>query len=249
MTTLPLVASTKEDAVAIVRMQDETGRNSFTENFLAELRAALQTVAADRSVRVILLCGLPDVFCSGAPLELLRQLSANSLSPSELYLPRELLQLPLPCIAAMQGHAAGGGLALGLCADMTVVARESRYGASFMNMGFTPGMGMTRLLEHAMLPSLAHEMLYTGGFYRGSEFEGGRGFNRVVTKDEVENVAMDMALQIAEKPRTALELLKKTLANRRLKKYEADFQTEALMHRICFNEAETRRFIEDNYAQ
>ena len=244
-----LVATSIEDGVATVRMQDATNGNSFTDEFLAELRAAMQQVVRDPQTRVLLLCGLPDVFCGGAPLELLRRLSDNPVSPSDLHLPRELLLLPLPCIAAMEGHAVGGGLAVGLCADITVVARESRYGANFMNMGFTPGMGMTRLLEHAMSPALAHEMLYTGRFYRGGVFEGGRGFNRVVPKVEVEAVARDLALQIAEKPRTTLELLKRTLSSRRRKHYETDFQVEEFMHRICFASPETQRQIEEGYGQ
>ena len=247
--TMPLVHCQVDDGVATVRMQDAAGKNSFSEGFLSELSEALRAAVAEESSRVILLCGLPDVFCSGAPLELLRELSLNEMDPSEIHLSRELLLLPLPVIAAMQGHATGGGLALGLCADMAVIARESRYGASFMNMGFTPGMGMTRLLEHAMVPARAYEMLFTGRFCRGSEFEGGGGFNRVVPKDQVEAVAMDMARQVAEKPRPALELLKRTLSCRRRKLNEEDLAIEALMHRACFSAPEIRRHIEDNYAQ
>ena len=44
----------------------------------------------------------------------------------------------------------GGGFALGLCADVILLARESRYGCTFMNLGFTPGMGTTSLLEHVL---------------------------------------------------------------------------------------------------
>src|SRR5581483_7175690 len=87
-------------------------------------------------------------------------------------LPKYLLDFPLPVIAAMEGHAVGGGFALGLCADIVVVATESRYGATFMNMGFTPGMGTTRLLEHVLSPAMAAEMLFTGEHKKGSFFEG-----------------------------------------------------------------------------
>ena len=244
----PLVELTSKDegSIAIIRMQDEKGRNSFNKQFLQAFRTALNEVSKDDNTRVIILCGLPDVFCSGAPLDLLKDLESAALKPTELDLPKELLSLPVPVISAMKGHATGGGLAIGLCADVVIIARESRYGANFMNMGFTPGMGMTRLLEHVIRPSLAQEMLYTGSYYRGSFFEQG-GFNRVVAKSDVENTAYDIALQIAEKPRKALELLKRTFAARRLALYQKDFLKESMMHEICFYQPETKQLIKNNF--
>jgi len=239
-----------KDGVATVRMQDVVGVNALSRPFVKALRAALTAAVDAPGSRAILLCGLPHVFCSGATLEALRDLSSEALSPEELLsIPRHLLFLPLPCIAAMRGHAVGGGFSVGLCADIVVLSRENRYGANFMDLGFTPGMGMTRLLEHFMPPSLAHEMLYSGACHRGSHFDGRTGFNRVVNAADVETVARDIATEMAEKPRHALELLKHALVTPRRQKYEADVRTEILMHRVCFGNPETKRRIEENYAQ
>ena len=244
-----LVSTDLQDGVVIVRMQDAAGKNAFSEAFLSEYRSTLSEVQNNPDARVVLLCGLPDIFCSGAPRELLRELVDKKLRPADLILPREMLSMRLPCIAAMQGHATGGGLALGLCADVVVFARQSRYGANFMNMGFTPGMGMTCLLEHVLPPALAHEMLYTGAYYRGSFFEPHCGAGRVVDNEKVEAVAMDLAGQIAEKPRKALELLKVSLSAPRLRRYEEAFKQESRMHDICFQDEEIRRRIEENYVE
>lgn len=243
-----LVSLGIEDGVATVRMQDEQGRNALAPAFVAELRSALASVAENAGAKVLLLTGLPDVFCSGAPLELLRALCDETVKPSELDLPLQLLSLPLPIVAAMRGHALGGGLAVGLCADVVVFGRESRYGANFMEMGFTPGMGMTGLLEHVLPPASAHEMLYTGGSYRGSFFEK-QGAGRVVAREQVESEALDIARRIAEKPRHALELLKRALAKPRRERYERDFRVEARMHEICFRHPETIERIEANYVE
>ena len=237
-----------EDSIAIIRMRDKKGKNSFNKEFLQAFHATLAEANSDNT-RVIILCGLPDVFCSGAPLELLQDLESAKLKPTELDLPRTLLSLPVPVISAMKGHATGGGFAIGLCADIVVIARESRYGANFMSMGFTPGMGMTRLLEDVVTSSLAQEMLYTGSYYRGSFFEQRGGFNRVVAKRDVEDVAYDIALQIAEKPRKALELLKQTFSARRLSLYQEAFLKESMMHEICFNQAETKQLIANNFLE
>ena len=152
-------------------------------------------------------------------------------------------------IAAMEGHAIGGGFALGLCADIVIIARESRYGLSFMNMGLTPGMGTTRLLEHCLSPALAHELMFTGEFRRGADFANHGGFNYVLPRAEVRSKAMDVAARIAEKPRTALETLKRGLAQRRRQAFEEAFAVETEMHRAALAQPEIRRLIEEEYVE
>ncbi len=160
-----------------------------------------------------------------------------------------MLDVPVPTIAAMQGHATGGGLALGLCADIVVLAKESRYGASFMNMGFTPGMGMTRLLEHVLSPAIAQELLYTGEFRKGVEFIGAAGINYILPKSQVCAKALEVAARIAEKPRCSLELLKRTLSVRRRQAFEESRTLEAMMHSISFMQDEIRDRIEGEYVE
>ena len=99
------------------------------------------------------LCGLPDVFTALEPAATCWPASSTVASHRPTSCSPAVLDLPILVVAAMAGHAIGGGLALGLCADIILLSRESRYGASFMNMGFTPGMGITKLLEHVMSPA------------------------------------------------------------------------------------------------
>jgi polyketide biosynthesis enoyl-CoA hydratase PksI len=156
--------------------------------------------------------------------------------------------VPVPVIAAMEGHAVGGGLALGLCADIILIARESSYGCNFMNLGFTPGLGTTRLLEHVLSPAIAHEMLYTGQVFRGTHFEGRSGFNYILPRAQVRPQAMDLAARIAEKPRPAIEALKRVLSLGKRQAFEEARTAEAMMHTITFAGPDVRRLIEENYA-
>src|SRR6266496_5802192 len=165
---------------------------------------------------------------------MLASLVDGSIAPSDLLLSKAFLDLPVPTIAAMEGHAVGGGLALGLCADIVLIARESRYGCPFMNLGFTPGMGMTRLLEHVLSPAVAHEMLYTGEPFKGAHFEGRCGFNYILPRVEVRAKALDLAERIAEKPRVALATLKRVLSLPRRQAFESTRTVEALMHEVTF---------------
>jgi polyketide biosynthesis enoyl-CoA hydratase PksI len=242
---MSLVRTELADHVAVVTIDDADGRNTLSERVVHELIAALAAVGSDRSVHAIVLAGRSDVFCAGASREMLRAIVDGRIAPTDIMLPRAILDLPVPVIAAMAGHAIGGGLAVGLCADLVVIARESRYGASFMNMGFTPGMGMTRLFEHVLTRAVAHELLYTGEARRGDAFS--TGFNYILPRAEVLPKAMDLAARIAEKPRFALEILKRTLSQPRRQAFEATRTVESLMHEVCFAQPEISARIEDNY--
>ena len=237
-----------ERGIATVTMSDPPGRNAMSEPFVRELSDALRALAACAEARVAVLLGLPDVFSSGASRELLEAILDGKLDPADILLPKVVLDVPVPVIAAMEGHAVGGGLALGLCADIILIARESTYGCNFMNLGFTPGMGITRLLEHVLAPAMAHEMMYTGQFFRGSHFEGRSGFNYVLPRAQVRAKAMDLAARIAEKPRLALEALKRTLSTDKRQAFEATRTAEAMMHAITFAGPDVRRLIEENHA-
>ena len=237
------------EGIATLEMRDAEGKNALGEELVAELTGALDDLRRRRDAKVLVLAGLPWVFCSGAPRELLLRFADGRAAPTDILLSKLLLDLPIPAISAMEGHATGGGLALGLCADIIVMARESRYGCSFMNMGFTPGMGITRLLEHVLSPAVAHELMLTGEFRRGAEFEGRSGVNHVVPRALVREKATSLAQRIAEKPRTALVLLKGTLSLPRREAFESSYTLESLMHEVSFAVPEVRRAIEDEYGE
>jgi polyketide biosynthesis enoyl-CoA hydratase PksI len=233
--------------IATVSLDDIAGQNAMSEAFVTQLLERLSEIAVAPQIKVVVLKGLPEVFSGGASLELLEDLVRGRVAPSDILLPRAILDLPVPAIAAMEGHAIGGGFALGLCADLVLIARESRYGCSFINMGFTPGMGTTRLLEHVVTPAIAHEMLFTGQAFKGAHFEGRGGFNYILPRIQVLPKAYELAARIAEKPRATVELLKRALSLGRRQVFEATRTVETFMHQICFAQTDIARLIEKNY--
>lgn len=246
---MSVVEISSSNGIVTVEMRDVVGRNALSELFVEELLAALLLVGRMVDSRVVVVCGLPDVFCAGASLEVLEKVVSGEVVPGDHHLSKALLDIPVPTIAAMEGHAIGGGLALGLCADISIIARESRYGCSFMNMGFTPGMGATRLLENVLSPAIAHELLYSGERRRGADFEGRSGFNHILPRADVRSKAYEVAERIAEKPRAALEALKRVLSADKRRAFEETRATEALMHAVSFGEGDVRQRIKDNYGQ
>lgn len=241
--------SVEDTGIAVIQMDDVVGRNSLTPAFVDDLIRELDAVGADETVKLVLLCGLPDVFCSGADRDTLIRLSRREILPVDIVLSKVVLDLPVPVIAAMEGHAIGGGLALGLCADIVLIAEESRYGCSFMNMGFTPGMGITKLLEYFMSPAVAAELQYTGTFYTGASFRGRSTFNHILPRSVLLDEARTIAAAIAEKPRRSLSLLKRYQSMARRKVFEETYTVETMMHEISLGDPATSHHILENYVQ
>lgn len=241
------VTTSVDSGVGILSFRHQQSNNALDAETVPLLETALLDLGANPSVKAIVIEGLPDVFCSGASRELLRALVKGQHSPVDLLLPKRLLDLPVPVIAAMAGHAVGGGFALGVCADVVLIGRESRYGLSFMNFGFTPGMGTTRLLEHVLSPAIAHELMYTGQNVRGAEFEGKSGFNYILPKEAVVPKAREIADRIASKPRPALELLKRTLSLAKRQCFESTYTVETLMHQVTLRGIDVERLIEEEF--
>jgi polyketide biosynthesis enoyl-CoA hydratase PksI len=188
------------------------------------------------------------VFCGGAEKQALLDLCDGKAAVKDLVICERLLDAPFPIVAAVEGHAIGGGLAVAVCCDIVVAARESRYGAVFMSLGFTPGMGCTTLLAGLVGPYLASEMMFTGKRFRGSELEGrGTHLNYVLPRAEVMGKARDVAEQIAEKDARSIMLLKQALSAKKKKLLVDARLQEDLMHRITFSFPETRRTIEEQY--
>jgi len=241
-----VVTLTIEDGVAAVRLTDPRSANALGEPMVAALERTFETIDRASDVRAVVLSGEGDVFSCGAPRDLLLRLAAGAVRPADIVLPRLLFDCPVPVVAAMAGHATGGGFALGLAADVVAIAEESRYGFTFMNLGFTPGMGVTKLCEHVLSPALAHELLYTGELRRGARFAGS-GINYVVPRVRVESLAHDVAARIADKPRPAIVALKRTLSLPRRQAFEQSITHESFMHQITFAAAACR--IENDYVE
>ena len=239
--------SIDEDGVADLWMHDEPGRNCFSRSFVDELLVRMDELARDPSAKVCIVRGLPELFSGGGDRGVLMDLAEGRIAPYDLELTRNLIELPIPTIAAMEGHAVGGGLIFGLACDMVVMAKQSRYGTNFMDLGFTPGMGTTGLLQFAVGEYVAAEMMFGCQYFKGSHFEHRAEVNYVLDRAKVLAQARKIAARLTDKPRFAIELLKRQLALPRRQAFEKARTAESLMHQVCFERPETQARIRDNY--
>ena len=109
-----------------------------------------------------------------------------------------LLDIEVPVIGALNGHAVGGGFGLALVCDLRIAALEAKYGANFVAIGLAPGMSISQLLPRLIGVARASEMLLTGKLVDGAEAERLGIVNRAVPAAQVLPEAMTMARMIAD---------------------------------------------------
>lgn len=246
-TARPPVTWRREGPVAVVRMDDPDGRNTFTPALRSSLVDAMAAAAADPASRAVLVEGRAELFCAGGPREELETLSHGRASFDDDDFFQVFAHCPLPVVAAVQGHAIGGGLALALHADMLVLSERSLYWANFMRYGFTPGMATTALLPSRFGELLGTEMLFTGRPYRGAELRSRNAPVNVVAHPDVPATAHQLAIAVAGAPRPSVELLKRRFAASLLATTADAISAEAEMHRTSFRLPEVRERIRHDY--
>lgn len=230
--------------IAVVTMMDRRHQNTFSASLIKGLIEAFGQINANEAIKVVIINGYDNYFCCGGTKEELIAIHEGRKSFTDFDFYRLLLDCEVPVISAMQGHAIGAGLAFGCYADLMVLAEECLYSASFMKYGFTPGFGSTFIIPKKMGNILGAEMLFSANNYHGGELKE-RGISaKVVRKNQVISTAMELAGELAGKPRTSLKLLKHQLSQSIKEKLPAVIKQELAMHELSFCHAEVRERIE-----
>lgn len=184
-------------------LNEPSRRNPMSPAIMRGLEAACDAICADPDCRVAVLTGAGSAFCAGGDL---RYNDAHlGKGPVEdhrfltsLYQPfLRVLDLPVPTIAAINGAAVGGGLALALLCDIRVAACEAELRTAFSTIGFAPGLGLTYSLAFHVGLARAAELLYTGGSVSGEEAEAMGLVNQAVPRDRLRPVVAELADAIA----------------------------------------------------
>ena len=205
-----------DGAITLLTLNRPASLNAMTVELVHDLHAALHAVAADASCRVVVLTGAGRGFCSGHDLGELRDASGVEpvVAEQELYasLTTRMRSLPQPVVAAVNGPAAGGGLALALAADTRVCSASARFNAAFVRIGLSGcDMGVSWLLPRLVGPTLAFEMMLTGRLI-GAEEAVARGLVlRAVPDGEVVGAALEIARAICENTPLGVRLTKQTM--------------------------------------
>ena len=204
------------ERVGVITLDRPDNRNSMTPELLDAFAGASAAARADGDIRALVVTGTGRCFSAGADFIAGVQRGGEELAPHErsyaMYEPfLSLLEVEVPIIGALNGHAVGGGFGLALVCDLRIAAREAKYGANFVALGLAPGMAVTHLLPRLIGPARAAELLFTGRLLDGAEAERLGIVNRTVPAAQVMDEAMQMAGAIAANAPFAVRATKAAL--------------------------------------
>lgn len=219
----------RNDAAGVSTLTLNRGErfNPLSEEMLAALLAEFKAIAADQSVRVVVLAAAGKAFCAGHDL---RQMQA---SPNEKYY-KDLFQLcsklmlaihklPQPVIARVQGLATAAGCQLvGMC-DLAVASDNASFAVSGVNVGLfcsTPAVALSRNVSRKQ----AMEMLLTGDFIDAQTALQRGLINRVVSADALDNCVAELTASIIAKPALAISMGKQLFYKQLEMSVEAAYQ-------------------------
>ena len=193
-----------EDGITTVTLDRPERLNAMSHELVADLHASLDVVAADRSCRVVILTGAGRGFCAGLDLKGTGEAPGSSgvgHAPARLtgqqhiaaLIPR-LRSLRQPVIAAVNGPAAGGGLALALGSDIRIASASARFNVAFVRIGLSGcDIGVSWLLPRLVGASRAFELMLTGRIIDAAEALEIGLVVRVVPDDELLSSALETA--------------------------------------------------------
>jgi enoyl-CoA hydratase/carnithine racemase len=198
----------REESFAIITL-NRPPANAISEPLMRELNAALNSVETDDSVRAVIITGAGDrIFCAGADLG-----SAFAGGDVDTFIRfgnsvvRKIERFAKPVIAAINGHALGGGCEIAMACHFRLVKETARMGQTESNLGITPGFGGSQRLPRLIGRTKALEYLILGTQVPAQECLALGLANRLTKEGETLNDARALAREIAKRPPIATRLI------------------------------------------
>ena len=207
----------KEGHIATITMNRPETMNALNIQMLQEMVAAIDEIARNDDVRVVVLTGAGRVFCSGADISEGGKASGLSGTPVEMHhnvrnsyqkVALGLQRLDKPTIAMVNGAAVGAGCDFAFACDMRVGSEKARFRNGFVRVGLIPGGGGTWLYTRLMGLGRGREFLFTGEFLEAEEAEHIGVLNKIVPAEDLERETMELAQKIANNPPLAVQMSK-----------------------------------------
>jgi 2-(1,2-epoxy-1,2-dihydrophenyl)acetyl-CoA isomerase len=206
------------DSVARVTLNRPDRLNSFTVAMHGELRAALDRIKADSSVRVLLLTGAGRGFCAGqdlgdravtpgaAPVDL-----GHSIETYYRPLVLTLRSLPLPVVCAVNGVAAGAGANIALACDIVVATRSASFLQAFCKIGLIPDSGGTYFLSRLVGTARAMGLAMLGDKLTAEQAAEWGLIWKCIDDGEFAGAVDALVTQLAKAPTRGLAAIKRAL--------------------------------------
>lgn len=211
-----------DDGVAVITLNRPEKMNAFTRQMLDEWTWAIEEAKLDDEVRAVVITGSGRAFCAGMDVQqeargegVLRTETStpadrrNALRYNVHRVPRALLTLDKPYIAALNGAAVGAGMDMASMADIRFAAEGARFGMAYVKMGIIPGDGGCYYLPRLVGVPKALELIWTGDLFTAQQALEWGYVSRVYPADQLLDETLAFARRIAEGPAVAIQLAKR----------------------------------------
>lgn len=208
----PHVETERDGPVLIVRLDNETSRNSLTRELRFSLRDIVREVEDDHTIRSIYLTGKGKTFCAGGDLRMLTEQSnpwqAHRRFRHAATLFPPLMALDRMVVCGVRGTAIGGGMGLALMADSIIAGENAKFMAGFFRLGTVPDCLTLFTLPRLVGLAKARQFLYSNGTWGAQEALENGVVSQVVPDDKVDEAGLALAHDYAKGPAEVMGLSK-----------------------------------------
>ena len=241
----------KKGGIATITLNVPDKLNPLTGKMIASLYLAVDEIAKDDEVRVVIVTGAGRGFCSGADVTSFMRSPGDTTEVSR----KTLLQvvgwnyaavfpkLDKPVIAAINGACVGGGFSVALSCDIRIASETARFAAAQVTRGIVADSGLSYYLPNTVGRSKALELMFTGELISAAEAERFGIVSRVVPPDDLMKVAHELAAKIAQQPPIPVELTKRIVYRTMLDDIARHLDLETWAFRICIQTEDHRESV------
>ncbi len=207
----------KDNGLATITLNAPDKLNAVSRKMIAEIKTCWEELAADTSVRAVLLTGAGRGFCAGADLaDPDREASATADSGAALdkyFNPtiRAMRALPKPIVSAVNGVAAGVGMSFALASDIAIAGKSASFLQAFARIGLLPDGGSTWFLPRLVGEQRARALAMLAPQISAQQAKDWGLIWDVVEDAELMKTATDLARRLADGPTMALSRIKEAL--------------------------------------
>lgn len=213
----------RDGHVVTLKLNRPDTRNAMSIAMGAEVERAVEEIRADDQIRVLVVTGEGKAFSAGGDLGMLaadagveapKGVAAHGMGgpPREFYKRYlSVATLPIPTVAAINGHAIGAGMCFALACDLRIAASDAKLGMTFTKLGIHPGMGATYFLPRLIGTARACDLLFTGRIIDAAEAEQLGILNRIVAREALPAAVEAMAAELAAAAPVAVRLVKRAV--------------------------------------
>lgn len=227
-----------ENKIAYLIISRPKALNALNKETILELEEAVKILCEDQKVWVIILRGKGEkAFVAGADIKEMKGLDRKEAKQFSLMGQRVFQKIEdckKPVIAAINGHALGGGMELALACDLRIASEDAKLGQPEVGLGIIPGFGATQRLSSLIGKGLAKEYIFTGRFISAEKANSIGLINQVTKKDELMDKVKKLAEEIVKNSPSAITRAKKAINYFDQSLLEEGLNKEAEIFASCF---------------